>query len=116
MLEDLKGVKEKIENFYEVLTKKGLVELTKYEKEKLMKRALEFYRAGQDEKLAKMVELLYYKKDFTLKSFSAWEIDKSKMEKRIYLFKSFDNLQSLEVMLNRGFTAYTSNKKELMEI
>lgn len=112
----LQGVKEKIENFYEVLTKKGLVKLTKYEKERLMKRALEFYRAGQDEKLTRMIKLLYYKKDFTLNSFSAWEVDKNKMEKKIYLFKSFNNLQSLEVMLNRGFTAYTSNKKELMEI
>lgn len=109
-------IKEKVENFYEVLHQKGLVELTKSEKEKLMKRALEYYRAGQDEKLTRMIELLYYKKDFTLNSFTAWKIDKENMEKDNYLFKSFDNLQSLEVMLNRGFVAYTSNKKELMEI
>lgn len=106
-------IKEKVENFYEVLHQKGLVELTKSEKEKLMKRALEYHKSSQDEKLTKMIELLYYKKDFTLNSFTAWEIDK---EKDDYSFKSFDNLQSLEVMLNRGFTAYTSNKKELMEI
>lgn len=106
-------IKEKVENFYEVLSQKGLVELTKSEKEKLMKRALEYHKSSQDEKLTRMIELLYYKKDFTLNSFTAWEIDK---EKDDYLFKSFDNLQSLEVMLNRGFIAYTSNKKELMEI
>lgn len=109
-------VKEKIENFYEVLHQKGLVELTKSEKEKLMKRALEYHKASQDEKLTRMIELLYYKKDFTLNSFTAWKIDKEEMGKDDYLFKSFDNLQSLEVMLNRGFTAYTSNKKELMGI
>ena len=106
-------IKERVENFYEVLHQKGLVELTKSEKEKLMKRALEYHKSSQDEKLTRMIELLYYKKDFTLNSFTAWEIDK---EKGDYLFKSFDNLQSLEVMLNRGFVAYTSNKKELMEI
>lgn len=109
-------IKEKIENFYEVLHQKGLVELTKSEKEKLMKRALEYHKSSQDEKLTRMIELLYYKKDFTLNSFTAWKIDKKKMGKDDYLFKSFDNLQSLEVMLNRGFIAYTSNKKELMEI
>ena len=106
-------IKEKVENFYEVLSQKGLVELTKAEKEKLMKKALEYHKSSQDEKLTRMIELLYYKKDFTLNSFTAWKIDK---EKDDYLFKSFDNLQSLEVMLNRGFIAYTSNKKELMEI
>lgn len=105
-------IKEKVENFYEVLSQKGLVELTKAEKEKLMKKALEYHKSSQDEKLTRMIELLYYKKDFTLNSFTAWKIDK----KGDYLFKSFDNLQSLEVMLNRGFIAYTSNKKELMEI
>ena len=109
-------VKEKIENFYEVLSQKGLTELTKSEKEKLMRKALEYHKSSQDEKLNRMIELLYYKKDFTLNSFTAWEIDKEEMEKDTYLFKSFDNLQSLEVMLNRGFTAYTSNKKELMGI
>lgn len=109
-------IKERVENFYEVLHQNGLVELSKSEKEKLMRKALEYYRAGQDGKLTRMVELLYYKKDFTLNSFSAYRIDKEKMEKDTYLFKSFDNLQSLEVMLNRGFTAYTSNKKELMGI
>jgi hypothetical protein len=108
------NIKENIENFYEVLHQKGLVELTKSEKEKLMKKALEYHKSSQDEKLTRMIELLYYKKDFTLNSFTAWKIDKE--EKDTYLFKSFDNLQSLEVMLNRGFTAYTSNKKELMGI
>lgn len=109
-------IKEKVENFYEVLHQKGLTELTKSEKEKLMKRALEYHKSSQDEKLTRMIELLYYKKDFTLNSFTAWKIDKEDMEKDNYLFKSFDNLQSLEVMLNRGFVAYASNKKELMEI
>lgn len=109
-------IKEKVENFYEVLSQKGLVELTKSEKENLMRKALKYHKSSQDEKLTRMVELLYYKKDFTLNSFTAWKIDKEEMEKDTYLFKSFDNLQSLEVMLNRGFTAYTSNKKELMEI
>lgn len=112
----LQDIKEKIENFYDILSQKGLVEITKCEKEKIMRRALEYYKNSQDEKLTRMIELLYYKKDFTLNSFSAWKIDKEKMERGIYLFKSFDNLQALEVMLNRGFTAYTSNKKELMEI
>lgn len=109
-------IKERVENFYEVLHQKGLVELTKSEKEKLMRKALEYHKSSQDEKLTRMIELLYYKKDFTLNSFTAWKIDKVEMEKDIYLFKSFDNLQSLEVMLNREFTAYTSNKKELMGI
>lgn len=109
-------IKEKVENFYEVLHQKGLVELTKSEKEKLMRKALEYHKSSQDEKLVRMTELLYYKKDFTLNSFTAWKIDKEEMEKDDYLFKSFDNLQSLEVMLNRGFVAYTSNKKELMGI
>lgn len=109
-------IKEKVENFYEVLHQKGLVELTKAEKEKLMRKALEYHKSSQDEKLVRMIELLYYKKEFTLNSFTAWKIDKENMEKDDYLFKSFDNLQSLEVMLNRGFVVYTSNKKELTGI
>ena len=116
MLQELKNTRKKIENFYEILSTKGLVELTKSEKEKLMRKAIEYYKSSRDEKLIRMIELLYYKKDFNLNSFSAWKIDKEKMERGTYVFKSLDNFQSIEVMLNRGFTAYTYNKKELMEI
>ena len=42
MLQELKNTRKKIENFYEILSTKGLVELTKSEKEKLMRKAIEY--------------------------------------------------------------------------
>jgi len=71
---------------------KGLVELTKSEKEKLMKKALEYHKSSQDEKLTRMIELLYYKKDFTLNSFTAWKIDKEEKDTYFLSYNMFHNI------------------------
>lgn len=112
--EFIKGEREKYEKFYQEVTKLGLVKLSEYEKSKIMKKALTYYEKEENDKVAEMVTLLYYDDHGVLDKFEPYSVVDKKKGIQLYLFTARSNIMSVHTALRH--TAYTTNKKRLMEI
>ena len=110
----IKEEREKYEKFCQEMIKLDLVQLTKYEKSKIMKKALTYYEKEENNKVAEIVTLLYYNDHGVLDKCEPYNVVDKKKNVKLYLFTALSNIQKVDLMLRH--TAYTTNKKRLMEI
>ena len=112
--EFIKGEREKYEKFYQEVTKLGLVKLSEREKSDIMKKSQKYYEKDENDKIAEMVALLYYDNHGVLDKFTPYNVADKKKNLKLYLFTTHSNIMSVYTALRH--TAYTTNKKRLMEI
>ena len=112
--EFIKGERAKYEKFYQEVKRLGLVQLTESEKSKIMKKSLTYYEKEENDKIVEMITLLYYDDHGVLDKFTPYDVVDKKKNSKLYLFTAHSNILSVHCMLRH--TAYTTNKKRLMEI
>ena len=112
--EFIKGERAKYEKFYQEVKRLGLVKLTESEKSKIMKKALTYYEKEENDKIIEIVTLLYYDDHGVLDKFEPYNVVDKKKGIQLYLFTAHSNIMSVHTALR--YTAYTTNKKRLMEI
>ena len=110
----IKEEREKYEKFYQEIKRLGLVELTEREKSEIMRRSQKYYEKEENDKVAEMVTLLYYNDSGVLNKFTPYNVVDKKKNAKLYLFTAHSNILSVNCMLR--YTAYTTDKKRLMEI
>lgn len=112
--EFIKNEREKCEKFYQEIKRLGLVELTEREKSEIMRRSQKYYEKEENDKVAEIVTLLYYNDHGVLDKFAPYDVVDKKKNSKLYLFTAHSNI--LSVCTTLRYTAYTTNKKRLMEI
>ncbi len=110
----IKEEREKCEKFYQEIKRLGLVELTEREKSEIMRRSQKYYEKEENDKVAEIVTSLYYNNHGVLDKFTPYNVVDKKKNARLYLFTAHSNILSINCMLR--YTAYTTDKKRLMEI
>ena len=112
--EFIKEEREKCEKFYQEIKRLGLIELTEREKSEIMRKSQKYYEKEENDKVAEMVTLLYYNDNGVLNKFTPYNVVDKKKNAKLYLFTAHSNI--LSVCTTLRYTAYTTDKKRLMEI
>lgn len=110
----IKEEREKYEKFYQEVGRLGLVKLSEREKSEIMKRSQKYYENEENDKVVEMITLLYYDDHGVLDKFTPYTPVDKKKNPKLYLFAIHSNAMSVYTALRH--TAYTTNKKRIMEI
>ena len=110
----VKEERAKYEKFYQEVTKLGLVKLSESEKSEIMRKSQKYYEKEENDKVVEMITLLYYDDHGVLDKFTPYTPADKKKNAKLYLFAIPSNIMSVYTALRH--TAYTTNKKRLMEI
>lgn len=112
--EFIKGERAKYEKFYQEVERLGLVKLSEREKSEIMRKSQKYYENEENDKVVEIVTLLYYDDHGVLDKFTPYDVVDKKKNSKLYLFTAHSNILSVCTMLR--YTAYTTDKKRLMEI
>lgn len=110
----VKEERAKYEKFYQEVTKLGLVKLSESEKSEIMRKSQKYYEKEENDKVVEMITLLYHDDHGVLDKFTPYTPVDKKKNAKLYLFAIHSNIMSVYTALRH--TAYTTNKKRLMEI
>ena len=110
----IKEERAKYEKFYQEVKRFGLVKLSESEKSEIMRKSQKYYEKEENDKVAEIITLLYYDDHGILDKFTPYNVVDKKKNLKLYLFTAHSNIMSVYTTLRH--TAYTTNKKRLMEI